>query len=81
MIGCERAGRSGIRALQVATLKDGELVPAGWVGAGLGEKSSREVRAALDAGHPIVVDVEYRGWPPGGELRHAVFKAWHEGEP
>lgn len=81
VIGCERSGRSGLRALQVATLKDGELVPVGWVGAGLAETSCREVRAALEAGKPVVIDVEYRGWTPAGELRHAVFKGWHEGEP
>jgi bifunctional non-homologous end joining protein LigD len=80
VIGCQRTGRSGIRALQVATLKEGQLVPAGWVGAGLTEKGCKEIRAALDAGKPIVVDVEFRGWTPVGELRHAVFKGWH-GEP
>ena len=23
--------------------------------------------------------VEFRGWTPAGELRHAVFKGWHQG--
>jgi bifunctional non-homologous end joining protein LigD len=80
VIGCERVGRSGLRALQVATLKEGVLVPAGWFGAGLSDKACREVRAALDDGKPVVVDVEFRGWTPAGELRHAVVKGWHEGE-
>jgi bifunctional non-homologous end joining protein LigD len=80
VIGCETVGRSGLRALQVATLKDGELMPAGWVGAGLAEKACKEVRTALDAGKPVVIDVEFRGWTPAGELRHAVFEGWHEGE-
>jgi bifunctional non-homologous end joining protein LigD len=71
-----RTGRSGIRALRVAALKEGQPVPAGRVGAGLTEKGCKEIRVALDAGEPIVVDVEFRGWTPAGELRHAVFKGW-----
>jgi hypothetical protein len=42
---------------------------------------SRLQSAALDAGKPVVIDVEFRGWTPAGELRHPVFKGWHEGEP
>ena len=49
------------------------------IGAGLTDKACEQVRAALDAGKPIVVDVEFRGWTPAGELRHAVFKGWHGG--
>jgi hypothetical protein len=28
---------------------------------------------------PFPKMVEFRGWTPAGELRHAVFKGWHEG--
>jgi bifunctional non-homologous end joining protein LigD len=73
------AGKRGVRALKVATLKGEELVPCGWVGSGLGEQACGEIRAALDAGKHVVIDVEYRGWTPAAELRHAVFKGWHEG--
>jgi bifunctional non-homologous end joining protein LigD len=79
VVGCEKVGRSGLRTLQVATLKDGKLVPAGWVGTGLTGPVCKEIRAALDAGEPVVIDVEFRGWTPAGELRHAVFKGWHGG--
>jgi bifunctional non-homologous end joining protein LigD len=71
------AGRKGIRTLKVSTLRGEELVPCGWVGAGLGEKACGEIRAALDAGKHVVIDVEHRGWTPAGELRHAVYKGWH----
>ena len=47
--------------------------PAGWVRAGPSGKASKEVRAALDAAKPIVLDVAFRGWTPAGELRHALF--------
>jgi bifunctional non-homologous end joining protein LigD len=78
---CERVGRSGLRTLQVAVLRDGELVPAGWVGTGLSGAACKGIRAALDAGKPVVIDVEFRGWTPAWELRHPVFKGWPEGEP
>jgi bifunctional non-homologous end joining protein LigD len=76
VIGCEPVGRADLRALRLARLKSGELVPCGWVGSGLDRKAARVIRAALDDGMPVVVDVEHRGWTPGGELRHPVFKGW-----
>jgi bifunctional non-homologous end joining protein LigD len=42
----------------------------------LDRKAARVIRAALDDGMPVVVDVEHRGITPAGELRHAVFKGW-----
>jgi bifunctional non-homologous end joining protein LigD len=77
VIDCKRDGRSGIRALAVATLKDAELTACGWVGSGLSNKACKELRIALDAGWPIVIDVEHRGRTPSGELSHPVFKGWH----
>jgi bifunctional non-homologous end joining protein LigD len=77
--GYEAAGRKGVSSLKVATLKGEELVPCGWVGSGLAADTCSAIRAALDDGRQVVVDVEYRGWTPSGELRHAVFKGWHEG--
>lgn len=32
------------------------------------------MRAALDAGHYLVVGVEHRAFIPAGKLRHPVFK-------
>jgi ATP-dependent DNA ligase len=34
----------------------------------------------LEAGKPLVINVEFRGWTPADELRHAVFKGWHKGQ-
>ena len=42
-------------------------------------KAVEFVKHFFDAGKPVVVDVEFRGWTPAGELRHAVFNGWHEG--
>lgn len=79
VIGHEPAGRSGVRTLRIARLFSGELQPCGSVGSGLTDKSSRDIWAALEAGQPVVVDVDYRGWAPSGELRHPVLKGWHVG--
>ncbi len=49
------------------------------VRAGLGKKACADIREALDRGGYVAVDVEFRGWTPAGELRHWVFKGWHEG--
>ena len=65
----EQVGRSGVRALQVAT-----LVPAGWVGAGLSEKACNEVRAA----QPVVIDVEFRGLDASGRAASRRVKGWHQ---
>jgi bifunctional non-homologous end joining protein LigD len=77
--GYDPAGRKGVRALKVSTLRGEELVPCGWVGSGLAGDTCQAIRSALDAGQHVVIDVEFRGWTPAGELRHAVFKGWHEG--
>jgi bifunctional non-homologous end joining protein LigD len=37
---------------------------------------SRGLRAALDAGLPVVAEIEHRGGTPAGELRHPVVKGW-----
>jgi bifunctional non-homologous end joining protein LigD len=54
----------------------GALVRCGWAGSGLTTRARREIRAALDAKRPIVVDVDHRGLTPAGELRHPVVRAW-----
>ena len=41
-----------------------------------GKWLSLEIRAALDAGKPVVVEVEHRGFTPDGELRHPVIRGW-----
>jgi bifunctional non-homologous end joining protein LigD len=43
---------------------------------GLTTRARREIRAALDAKRPIVVDIDNRGLTPAGELRSPVIKAW-----
>jgi bifunctional non-homologous end joining protein LigD len=73
------AVRGGIRSLKVAHLVDGALKPAGSVGSGLTHETARSLWSALEAGEPVVIDVEFRGWTPAGELRNAVFKGWHRG--
>jgi bifunctional non-homologous end joining protein LigD len=72
-----KAVRGGVRSLQVAHLVDGKLKPAGSVGSGLTQEIARALWTVLEANKPVVTDVEFRGWTPAGELRHAVFKGWH----
>ena len=36
---------------------------------GLSNIDARQIRAALDAGHAVIITVEYRGFTPHGELR------------
>jgi bifunctional non-homologous end joining protein LigD len=79
VVGHEPEGRTGVSSLKLATLEGDALVPCGSVGSGLASEVCREIRAALDAGRHVVVDVEHRGRTPAGELRHPVFKGWHEG--
>jgi bifunctional non-homologous end joining protein LigD len=76
VIGFEAWGRSSLRSLRLARLVDGELVSCGSAGSGLSQATAREIRAALDAGKATVVDLEYRGFTPAGELRHPVIKGW-----
>jgi bifunctional non-homologous end joining protein LigD len=79
VIGHEPEGRSGVRSLKLASLAGEALVPCGSVGSGLAGEVCRKIREALNAGQPVVVEVEHRGRTPAGELRHPVFKGWHEG--
>jgi bifunctional non-homologous end joining protein LigD len=60
--------------MRLARLIERDLVPCGSAGSGLSEAGARQVRAALDAGHAIIVTVEYRGFTPAGELRHPVIR-------
>jgi bifunctional non-homologous end joining protein LigD len=46
------------------------------VGSALTTKAGRDVRAALDAKRPIVVDIDHRGLTPAEELRHPVARTW-----
>jgi bifunctional non-homologous end joining protein LigD len=68
VIGRDRSGRS----LHLAQLVKGELKPCGSAGSGLSEAAVRQIRSALDASKPVVVEVEHRGFTPDGELRHPV---------
>lgn len=52
------------------------LKAAGSVGSGLTHETARDLWTALEAGEPVVVDFEFRGWTPAAKLRHAVFKGW-----
>jgi bifunctional non-homologous end joining protein LigD len=52
------------------------LKPCGSAESGLTEAASRQIRSALDAGRPVVVEVEHRGFTPDGELRHPVIRGW-----
>jgi bifunctional non-homologous end joining protein LigD len=58
---------------------EGELINCGWAGSGLTVAAGRDIRAALDAKRPIVVDIDHRGLTPAGELRHPVVRAWRVG--
>ena len=73
VMGYDRQGRS----LRLARFLDRGLVPCGSAGSGLSDADVRQVRAALDAKHAVIVTVEYRGFTPAGELRHPVVRAWH----
>ena len=75
VLGYDRAGRS----LRLAHLVEGALVPCGSAGSGLSEAAVRQIRSALDASKPVVVEVEHRGFAPDGELRHPVIRAWEIG--
>ena len=69
----------GRRSLRLARLVEGELLPCGSAGSGLSDADARQIRAALDVGHAVIVTVEYRGFTPDGELRHPVIREWHVG--
>ena len=75
LLGYEREGRS----LRLARLDQGELVGCGSAGSGLSEAAVREIRAAIDAGRPVVVEIEHRDFRPDGELRHPVIRGWEIG--
>jgi bifunctional non-homologous end joining protein LigD len=62
VLGYDHEGRS----LRLARLVEGELVGCGSAGSGLSEAAVLEIRAALDAGRPVVVEVEHRGFTPDG---------------
>ena len=55
VIGYDRQGRS----LRLARIVEGSLVPCGSAGSGLSDADARQVRAALDARHSVIVTVEY----------------------
>ena len=75
VLGYDRAGRS----LRLGRLDQGELVGCGSAGSGLNEAAVRQIRAAIDAGRPVVVEVEHRGFSPDCELRHPVIRSWEIG--
>jgi bifunctional non-homologous end joining protein LigD len=62
--------------LRLARLVEGKLKRCGWAGSGLSMRDGRDIRAALDARRPIMVDIDHRGLTPAGELRHPVVRAW-----
>ena len=57
---------TGRAALRLARLVDRDLVRCGSAGSGLSDADARQVRAALDARHSVIVTVEYRSLTPGG---------------
>lgn len=65
----------GVRSIEIARRKGRKLQPAGSVGSGLTAASSREIRAALDAGRKVFVEVEHRGTTPSGDVRHGAIKS------
>ncbi|SEE04024.1 bifunctional non-homologous end joining protein LigD [Rhizobiales bacterium GAS191] len=67
-----------VQSLRLARLT-GELVPCGWAASGLSESAGRKLRIALDAGTPVVAEIEHRGLTSAGELRHPVVRSWHAG--
>jgi bifunctional non-homologous end joining protein LigD len=73
-----RADRSG-RSLHLARLVEGELKPCGSAGSGLSEAAVNQIRVTIDAGRPVVVEVERRSFTPDGELRHPVIRGWEIG--
>ena len=76
VVGYEPVGRRGVSSLSIARLVDGTLMPCGRAGSGIGQEMSRGLRAALDAGNPVVVEIEHRGMTPAGGLRHPAVKGW-----
>jgi hypothetical protein len=58
------AAGSAARALRLARLVEGELIKCGR-GARATTNAGRDIRAALDAKRPIIVDVDHRGLTPG----------------
>ncbi|MFC3692574.1 ATP-dependent DNA ligase [Chenggangzhangella methanolivorans] len=64
----------GSRSLDLAELKDGGLVSVGSVGAGLSERAADAIRARIAAEGFALVEVEYRGRTPLGNLRHPALK-------
>ncbi|SEF00201.1 bifunctional non-homologous end joining protein LigD [Rhizobiales bacterium GAS188] len=79
VIGAGPPARAPVRSLRLARLVAGSLVPCGWAGSGLSERDGRDLRMALDAGRPVVAEIEYRGMTPAGDLRHPVVKACRAG--
>lgn len=64
----------GERSLELSELKDGELVSVGSIGAGLSERAAAAIKARIAAEGLALVEVEYRGRPPSGNLRHPALK-------
>lgn len=75
--GFDRRGRRDLAALHLSRLVDDVFVPCGSVGSGIGEEDGRALREAIEAGLPVVADVEHRGLSPDGRLRAPSFKGWH----
>ncbi|SEC81041.1 bifunctional non-homologous end joining protein LigD [Rhizobiales bacterium GAS191] len=76
VIGAAPPAKAALRSLRLARLEAGELVPCGWAGSGLSANKGRDLRTALDAGRPVVAQVEHRGFTPAGELRHPIVRGW-----
>ncbi len=74
VVGFDPDGRAGVRSIDIVRRKGRKLEPAGSVGSGLTLTSSREIRAALDAGRKVIVEVEHRGATPSGGVRHGAIK-------
>lgn len=53
---------------------DGKRVEVGSVGTGFSHKELQDIRVLIDAGNPVIVDVEYLDFSPKGSLRQPSFK-------
>ena len=73
VVGFDPAGSRGVSSLKLARLQDGDLVPCGSVGSGIGATSSRDLRKVLGAGAHVVEHAGAPGlmWRTGGADRRA----------
>lgn len=69
----------GSRSLDLVEFKDGEMINVGSVGSGLSEHAAHAIKAKITAEGLAMVEVEYRGRTPTGQLRHPALKGLASG--